>query len=92
VNATLLKPKSEVNRKIVRELQQALEYLGADSSLADLSPVDLYQKLQELGAGREILAAVGSWGDTLDDEEVRPFERLECCRTQRSKLAAVGNV
>ena len=30
----------------------------------------LYRKLQELGAGREILAAVRSWGDTLDDEEV----------------------
>jgi hypothetical protein len=62
--------QSAVNRKIVRELRQALEHLGADRRLADLGPVDLYQKLQELGAGRELLAAVGSWGGTLDDEEV----------------------
>jgi hypothetical protein len=59
-----------VNRKIVRELQQALEYLGADPTLASIGPSDLYKKLETLGAGRELLAAVGSWGDTLDDEEV----------------------
>src|SRR5579872_4419231 len=64
------KKSDTANRKIVRELRQALEYLGADRALADLGPVDLYQKLQELGANREFLAAVGSWGDTLDDEEV----------------------
>jgi hypothetical protein len=58
------------NLKIIHELRQALEYLGADRSLADIGPVDLYKKLEALGAGREILTIVGSWGDTLDDEEV----------------------
>jgi hypothetical protein len=62
--------ESAVNRKIVRELSQALEYLGADRALASLSPVDLYPKLEALRADRELLAVVGSWGDTLDDEEV----------------------
>ena len=63
-------PKSSdvVNRQIVRELQKTLDYLGADRALADRS--DLYQKLETLGANRELLAIVGSWGDTLDDEEV----------------------
>jgi hypothetical protein len=62
------KPKSEVNHKIIRELQQALDYLGADPALADKR--DLYQKLEALGADRELLAVFGSWGDTLDDEGV----------------------
>lgn len=30
----------------------------------------LDHRLRTLRAGREILAAVGSWGETLDDEEV----------------------
>jgi len=59
-----------VNRKILRELQQALDYLGADRALANIGPVDLYKKLEALGADRELLAVVGSWGDTLEDEEV----------------------
>jgi hypothetical protein len=62
--------ESAVNREIVRQLQQALKYLGADPALADIGPVDLYKKLEALGAGREILNIVGSSGDTLDDEEV----------------------
>ena len=49
---------------------QALEYRGADPALADSGPVHLYKKLEGLGANRELLAVVGSWGDTLDDEEV----------------------
>jgi hypothetical protein len=62
--------ESAVNRRIVRELQKSLEYLGADPALADLGPGDLYKKLEVLGADRDILAVVGSWGDTLDDEEI----------------------
>jgi hypothetical protein len=62
--------QSTVNRKIVRELQQALDYLGTDRALADIGAGDLYQKLEALEADRELLAIVGSWGDTLEDEEV----------------------
>jgi CO dehydrogenase/acetyl-CoA synthase delta subunit len=62
--------ESAVNREIVRQLQQALKYLGADPALADIAPVDLYKKLEALGADRDILTIVGSSGDTLDDEEV----------------------
>jgi hypothetical protein len=62
--------ESSTNEKIIRELQKALKYLGADPALADIGPVDLYKKLETLGADRDLLAVVGSWGDTLDDEEV----------------------
>jgi hypothetical protein len=58
----------KANRNIVRELQKTLDYLGADPSLADRP--GLYRKLEALGADRELLAVIGSWGDTLDDEEV----------------------
>jgi hypothetical protein len=63
--------KSDVaNRKIVRELQKILDYLRADPALADIGLIDLYKKLEALGVGRDILAIVGSWGDTLENEEV----------------------
>jgi hypothetical protein len=62
------KKSDAVNGKIVRELQKTLAYLGADPALADRP--GMYQKLEALGADRELLAVVGSWGDTLDDEEV----------------------
>jgi hypothetical protein len=65
------KPKSDVvNRKIVLELHQSLDYLGADRALADIGAGDLYKNLEGLGADRELLAVVGARGDTLDDEEV----------------------
>ena len=44
-----------------------------DRSLADIGPVYLYKKLEALGH-RDILTVVGSWGDTLDDEEVFVLE------------------
>lgn len=31
---------------------------------------EIYRALEYLGADRKLLAAVGSWGDTLDDAEV----------------------
>jgi hypothetical protein len=31
---------------------------------------EIPKALESLGADRELLATVGSWGDTLDDEEV----------------------
>jgi hypothetical protein len=60
----------KANRQIVSELQQALDYLGADPALADIGPGALYRKLEALGANHELLAIVGSWGDTLTDGEV----------------------
>ena len=59
-----------MERRIISELQRALDYLGADPALAHSGPVDLYKNLEVLGADRELLAVVGSWGDTLDDDEV----------------------
>jgi hypothetical protein len=44
------------------------QYLGAGCALADRR--DLYQKLETLGVDRDLLAIVGSWGDSLYDEEV----------------------
>jgi hypothetical protein len=71
---------------------QAPHSTGNDSSYSGLSntserialspkgPV-FYQKLEALGANRELLAIVGSWGDTLDDEEVLvPVEGMERSR------------
>ena len=31
---------------------------------------EIYRALETLGADRKLLATVGSWGDTLQDEEV----------------------
>jgi hypothetical protein len=31
---------------------------------------EIYRALELLGANHELLATVGSWGDTIDDEEV----------------------
>ena len=31
---------------------------------------ELYKAVEKLGAGRELLAVIGSWGDTLSDEDV----------------------
>ena len=31
---------------------------------------EIYRALELLGANHELLAAVGSWGDTMDDSEV----------------------
>ena len=38
---------------------------------------DVYVLLEEAGAGKELLGAVGSWGDTLSPEEV--FEIVHLC-------------
>jgi hypothetical protein len=29
---------------------------------------EIYKAVEKLGAGRELLAVIGSWGDTLSDE------------------------
>jgi hypothetical protein len=63
-------PKRDVNRKIIRELRRSLEYVGAEADSQNLDPSDLYKRLDALGADRELLAIVGSWRDTLDDEEI----------------------
>ena len=32
--------------------------------------MEIYRAFEALGADRKLLATVGSWGDTLDDDEV----------------------
>jgi hypothetical protein len=34
---------------------------------------EIYRAFELLGADRELLAVIGSWGDTLNDEEVLTF-------------------
>jgi hypothetical protein len=63
-----------MSRKIVHEISVGLKDLGADSKLLDKVnawPVDeIYTAAENLGAPAMLLAFIGSWGDTLTDEEV----------------------
>jgi hypothetical protein len=63
-----------ISRKILHEISVALKDLGADSKLLDKVkawPVDeIYTAAENLGAPAMLLAFIGSWGDTLTDEEV----------------------
>jgi hypothetical protein len=66
-----------VSRKIVAEISIALKDIGADLKLLDKLktwPVDkIYSAAEDMAAPAMLLAFVGSWGDTLTDEE--------CCRS-----------
>lgn len=37
---------------------------------------EIYTALEKLGADKELLATIGSWGDTLDDREVLELLRM----------------
>lgn len=58
---------------ITAQIRNALQKLGADPALAQMVAADphlAYDALEKLGADRFLLAAVGSWADTADDETV----------------------
>jgi hypothetical protein len=63
-----------ISRKIVAEISIALKEIGADSKLLDnvkTWPVDkIYSASEDMAAPAMLLAFIGSWGDTLTDEEV----------------------
>jgi hypothetical protein len=42
-------------------------HLDIKAQIAD----EIYRALEDLGAGRELLSIVSSWGDTLDDSEIQ---------------------
>lgn len=50
---------------------------------------EIYRALELLGADRELLATIGSWGDTLDDEAVLTLLKdWNTDETRRGKLAS----
>jgi hypothetical protein len=56
---------------ILDELCKAAERLGADGDrIRALPRAELYDALEDLEADRFLLAIVGSWGDTLSDDQV----------------------
>jgi hypothetical protein len=42
----------------------------ADLTVQARIRMEIYRAFEALGADRKLLATVGSWGDTLDDDEV----------------------
>ncbi len=70
----------EIQRQILDQVRVSLRLLGADT--VSLNRFEAYMQpsapaldslngeLALLGANRELLATVGSWGDTLQPEEV----------------------
>ncbi len=66
---------TDVEQFIRRELYKAIESLGGSPELVaatinGASKEEVYDAAQRLGADRYLLAAIGSWGDTPDDEQV----------------------
>ena len=50
---------------------------------------EIYRAFELLGADRELLAAVGSWGDTLDDAEIlSSLKKWNAEAARREKLAS----
>ena len=50
---------------------------------------EIYRAFELLGAGRELLCTIGSWGDTLSDEEVLTLlKEWNAEQARREKLAS----
>ena len=50
---------------------------------------EIYRAFEILGAGAELLATIGSWGDTLDDSEIlRVLKEWNTEEARRGKLAS----
>ena len=61
----------DLNEAILDELCKAAERLGGDGEqIRALPRAKIYDALEDLGADRHLLAAAGSWGDTLNDDQV----------------------
>jgi hypothetical protein len=60
-----------MSNPILDELCHAAERLGGNAErIRALSRAEIYDALEDLDADRYLLAVVGSWGDTLDDDQV----------------------
>ncbi|HKF02495.1 MAG TPA: hypothetical protein VKB49_09270 [Candidatus Sulfotelmatobacter sp.] len=46
-----------------------MEHLTIEQQISS----EIYRAFELLGADRELLAVVGSWGDTLNDEEILTY-------------------
>jgi hypothetical protein len=69
----------QLDAQILAELARAAECLGDNKLLGQVRNLkavnarivgNLYRAFENAGADRQLLAAVGSWRDTLEDEEV----------------------
>lgn len=50
---------------------------------------EIYRAFELLGAGRELLGTIGSWGDTLDDKEVLTLLKdWNADESRRGKIAS----
>jgi len=62
---------TEIEQLIRREIATAIERLGGTPRwLENATPEQLYKLAEQCGAERYLLGVIGSWGDTLSDEEV----------------------
>jgi hypothetical protein len=65
---------TEIEKAIRFEICKAIESLGAPTKLLEAvrggTKEALYEAAERLGADRFLLGAIGSWGDTLSDDEV----------------------
>ena len=62
-----------------------MEHLTIEQQISS----EIYRAFELLGADRELLAVVGSWGDTLEDEDVLTFlKEWNRDESRREKLAS----
>lgn len=65
---------TETEREIRSEIAKAIQSLGASPELVATiegkTKLQMYHAATRLGADRYLLAAIGSWGDTMDDADV----------------------
>jgi hypothetical protein len=88
---------AEVDQAIVAEVRAALQRLGASEMLvyraATMLPCAIYEEMERLGADPYLLAFIGSWRDTLTDEEVLDHLRDWNAGTFKlERLASTGDV
>jgi hypothetical protein len=76
-------------------LEGIISGTGIKSRFAELMTIEqqirseIYRAFELLGANRELLGTVGSWGDTLNDEEVLTLlKEWNAEEARREKLAS----
>jgi hypothetical protein len=60
--------ETDIDREIAQQLYLAAEKLNLGARTVPLD--ELYDELEMMGAHPFLLGIAGSWGDTLDDDEV----------------------
>jgi hypothetical protein len=76
----------DIHRQIVYEIKRAIRFLGAEPEAMRLStPKQCYEALEKLGAHPHLLANVGSWKDTLSDEDV--LETMKTWNAEQIRIA-----